>query len=52
MRIIKSSITVEFIWCLDGALMSSEVNTLNSSGLDPRKNVDSVLFLLVNIEKT
>ena len=31
---------VDFIRCLDGALISSEVNTLNSSGSDPRKNVD------------
>ena len=31
----------DFIRCLDGASISSEVNTLNSSGLDPRKNVDS-----------
>ena len=30
----------DFIQCLDGALISSEVNTLNSSGSDPRKNVD------------
>ena len=29
----------DFIQCLDGALISSEVNTLNSSGSDPRKNV-------------
>ena len=26
--------------CLDGALISSEDNTINSSGSDPRKNVD------------
>ena len=30
----------DFIQCLDGALISSEVNTLNSSGSDQRKNVD------------
>ena len=30
----------DFIQCLDGALISSEGNTLNSSGLDPLKNVD------------
>ena len=33
----------QFLWkthYLGGALMSSEVNTLNSSGSDPRKNVD------------
>ena len=28
----------DFIWCLDGALISSEVNTPNSSGSDPCKN--------------
>ena len=36
-----------FIRCLDGALISSEVDTLNSSGSDPRKNVNrgkSVVF--------
>ena len=31
---------VEFIRCLDGALISLEVNTPNSSGSDPCKNVD------------
>ena len=30
----------DFIRCLDGALISSEVNTLNSSGSDSRKIVD------------
>ena len=42
MRIIKSSITIvlAFIRCLDGALISLEVNTLNSSGSDPCKNID------------
>ena len=30
----------DFIQCLDGALLSSEVITLNSSGSDQRKNVD------------
>ena len=29
-----------FTQCLDGALISSEVNTLNSSGSDPCRNVD------------
>ena len=29
----------EFIRCIDGALKSLEVNTLSSSGSDPRKNV-------------
>ena len=31
----------DFVRCLDGALISSEVNTLNSSGSDPCKNVVS-----------
>ena len=30
----------DFIRCLDGALISLEVDTLNSSGSDSRKNVD------------
>ena len=30
----------DFIRCLDGALISSEVNTPNSSGSDPSRNVD------------
>ena len=30
----------DFDLCLDGALMRSEVNTLNSSGSNPRKNVE------------
>ena len=30
----------DFNRCLDGALISFEVNTLNSSVSDPRKNVD------------
>ena len=38
MRIIKSSTTI--VLSLFGALISSEVNTLNSSDLDPCKNVD------------
>ena len=37
---VKYNHCVVFIWCLDGALISSEVTTLNSSGSDPRKNVD------------
>ena len=37
---VKYNHCVEFIWCHDGALISSEVNTLNSSGSDQRKNVD------------
>ena len=43
MRIIKSNYNncEEFIRCLDGALISSEVNTLNSSGC----------FLLVGMKK-
>ena len=35
----------DFIRCLDGALISSEVNTLISSGSDPHKNVDVVTLL-------
>ena len=36
------------------ALISSEVNTLNSSCSDPRKNVDrgTTVVILVNMEKT
>ena len=37
---VKYNHCVDFIRCLDGALISSEVNTLNSSGSDPCKNVD------------
>ena len=37
---VKYSHCVDFNLCLDGALLSSEVNTLNSSGSDPCKNVD------------
>ena len=36
---------VDFLQCLDGALISSEVNTLISSGSDPHKNVDVVTLL-------
>ena len=36
---------VDFIQCLDGALLSSEVNTLISSGSDPQKNVEVVTLL-------
>ena len=36
----KYNLCDEFIRCLDGALLSSEVNTLNSSCFDPCKNVD------------
>ena len=45
---VKYKHCVDFIRCLDGALISSEVNTLNSSGSDPRKNVQggaTVVFL-------
>ena len=38
---VKYNHCVDFILCLDGALISSEVNTPNSSGSDPCKNVDS-----------
>ena len=37
----KNVVFLDFIQCLDGALVSSEVNTLNSSGSDPRKSVDT-----------
>ena len=46
---VKHNHCDHFILCLDGALISSEVNTLNSSGSDPRKNVDrgnTVVFYL------
>ena len=36
----KTVVFFKFIRCLDGALVSSEINTLNSSGSDPRKNVE------------
>ena len=51
---VKYNLCVVFIRCLDGALISLEVNTLNSSGSDPRKNVDrgNTRFLLLNTEKT
>ena len=39
--------------CLDGALISSEVNTPYSSGSDPCKNIDRDTAVgLVNMEKT
>ena len=37
---VKYNYCDDFIRCCDGALISSEVNTVNSSGSDPRKNVD------------
>ena len=37
---VKYNNCVDFIRCLVGALISSEVNTQKSSGSDPRKNVD------------
>ena len=37
---VKYNLCDVFIRCLDGALISLEVNTLNSSVSDPRKNVD------------
>ena len=37
---VKYNHCVDYNRCLDGALISSEVNTLNSSGSDPRKNID------------
>ena len=36
----KYNLCDEFIRCLDGALLSSEVNSLNSSGSDPCINFD------------
>ena len=41
---VKYNLCADFIRCLDGALISSEVNTLNSSGSVPRKNVDKVVI--------
>ena len=37
---VKYNLCDDFFRCLDGALISSEVNALNSSGSDPGKNVD------------
>jgi hypothetical protein len=37
---VKYNLCDAFMLCLDGALLSSGVNTLNSSCSDPRKNVD------------
>ena len=37
---VKYNLGDDCIRCLDGALISSEVNTLYSSGSDPRKNAD------------
>ena len=37
---VKYNLCDDFNRCLDGALLSSEVNTLNSSCSDPCKNVD------------
>ena len=54
---IKYNHCVDFIRCLDGALISSEVNTLNSSDSDPGKNVDRgntfifLFFYLVAMKK-
>ena len=36
---VKYNLCDDIIRCLDGALLNSEVNTLNSSCSDPRKNV-------------
>ena len=36
---VKCNLCDDFNRCLDGALLSSEVNTLNSSCSDPCKNV-------------
>ena len=54
---VKYKHFVGFILCLDGALISSEVNTLNSSDSDPGKNVDRgntyifLFFYLVVMKK-
>ena len=37
---VKFNFCDDFIRCLDGVFLSLEVNTLNSSCSDPRKNVD------------
>ena len=37
---VKYNHSDDFIRCLDGALISLEVNTLNSSGSDPRKHIE------------
>ena len=37
---VKYNLCDDFIWCLDGALLSSVVYTLNSSCSDPCQNVD------------
>ena len=37
---VKYNHCVDLNRCLDGALISSEVNTRNSSGSDPCNNVD------------
>ena len=52
---VKYNHCVDFIRCLDGALISSEVNTLNSSGSDPRKKGQQgyhCCHLLVAMKKT
>ena len=50
---VKYNLYDDFIRCLDGALLSSEVNTLNSSCSDPCKNVNrgDSCFLLVVMKK-
>ena len=42
---VKYYLCDDFTRCLDGALISSEVNTLISSGSDPQKNVEVVTLL-------
>ena len=44
---VKYNHCVDFIWCLDGAMISSAVNTLNSSGSDPCKKVDSTIVFFI-----
>ena len=43
---VKYILCDDFIRCLDGVFLSLEVNTLNSSCSDPRKNVDKGALLL------
>ena len=39
---VKYNLCNDLLRCLDGALLSSEDNTLESSGSDPSRNVDRV----------
>ena len=44
---VKYNLCDDFNWCLDGALLSSEVKTLNSSRSDPCKNVDRGVTVVI-----